>query len=245
MGTWDTGIFDNDDALDFVGEIVDDLQGRVASWFEQEEPDIVEGEGLVPPIIYIMHLLSSNCGAAPPKSDLISKWKTRYLKVFDEQIEDLEAEEGFIGSRRETISRTFKQLETISKSFWDGGSKGGGSSGASAVQSKSAGNEDDGEDDENDNDEDDDDETDVVQMKTAPAAASPTSAEKRRFEFIDDKSRKYWEVQLHGKGFTVVYGRIGTAGQTQTKDFPTEEKAQKEYEKLVDEKLKKGYEEIE
>ena len=39
----------------------------------------------------------------------------------------------------------------------------------------------------------------------------------------------------------MTYGRIGTAGQTQTKDFADDAAAQKSYDKLVAEKLKKGY----
>src|SRR5439155_409904 len=44
-----------------------------------------------------------------------------------------------------------------------------------------------------------------------------------------------------GKDHTVQFGRVGTAGQTQTKEFATEAEAQKAYEKLVAEKLRKGY----
>jgi predicted DNA-binding WGR domain protein len=39
------------------------------------------------------------------------------------------------------------------------------------------------------------------------------------------------------------YGKIGTAGQQTLKDFDSDEKANKEYDKLVAEKTKKGYEE--
>jgi predicted DNA-binding WGR domain protein len=41
----------------------------------------------------------------------------------------------------------------------------------------------------------------------------------RRFKFRDDKSAKFWSIDLQGKSFTVRFGKIGTAGQTQTKDF--------------------------
>ncbi len=37
------------------------------------------------------------------------------------------------------------------------------------------------------------------------------------------------------------FGRIGTAGQTQTKDFASPEAAQVEHNKLIAEKLRKGY----
>lgn len=65
----------------------------------------------------------------------------------------------------------------------------------------------------------------------------------RTFKFADDKSYKFWKIELTGKGYTVNFGRIGTKGQTQTKEFATEEEARKAYEKLIAEKVSKGYEE--
>lgn len=63
----------------------------------------------------------------------------------------------------------------------------------------------------------------------------------RTFEFSDAKSHKFWTVDIQGTSFTVTYGKIGTAGQSQTKSFPTPEKAQAEADKLVREKTGKGY----
>jgi predicted DNA-binding WGR domain protein len=66
----------------------------------------------------------------------------------------------------------------------------------------------------------------------------------RRFEFSDGSSNKFWEIELDGKAFTVRYGRMGTNGQTQEKSFPTPEKAQAEHDKLIREKVGKGYAEV-
>src|SRR5262245_4724782 len=63
----------------------------------------------------------------------------------------------------------------------------------------------------------------------------------RAFEFNDGKSRKFWNIELSGSEFTVTYGRIGAKGQTQTKSFADEAKAQAAHDKLVAEKLGKGY----
>jgi predicted DNA-binding WGR domain protein len=63
----------------------------------------------------------------------------------------------------------------------------------------------------------------------------------RHFEFSEGSSNKFWEISLDGSSFTVQFGRIGTSGQTQTKSFDSPEKAQREHDKLVAEKLKKGY----
>ncbi|HEY7423025.1 MAG TPA: WGR domain-containing protein [Gemmataceae bacterium] len=63
----------------------------------------------------------------------------------------------------------------------------------------------------------------------------------RTFTFSDVKSHKFWNIELQGDSFTVTYGRQGTAGQTQTKKFASAAAAQKEHDKLIKEKLAKGY----
>jgi predicted DNA-binding WGR domain protein len=65
----------------------------------------------------------------------------------------------------------------------------------------------------------------------------------RRFEFVGGISAKFWEVQQSGSVVTIRFGRIGTNGQTQTKDFPSEAAAVAHREKLIAEKVKKGYSE--
>lgn len=62
----------------------------------------------------------------------------------------------------------------------------------------------------------------------------------RRFE-VDEK---FWAIKLDGASHTVRFGKIGTSGQEKTKDFDDEEAAKKDYDKLVLEKTKKGYEEV-
>ncbi|MBE8365225.1 WGR domain-containing protein [Leptospira borgpetersenii] len=64
---------------------------------------------------------------------------------------------------------------------------------------------------------------------------------KHHLTYKDDSSDKFWNIEVSGKSFTVTYGKTGTNGQTQTKDFDSEEKCLKEAKKLLSEKLKKGY----
>jgi DNA ligase-1 len=80
----------------------------------------------------------------------------------------------------------------------------------------------------------------------APSSVSPRSDQKGvnhmpRYELSDGSSNKFWEIRLDGTSFTTTFGRIGTEGQSSTKEWDSEEKAQKEYDKLVAEKTKKGY----
>jgi uncharacterized protein (TIGR02996 family) len=61
------------------------------------------------------------------------------------------------------------------------------------------------------------------------------------FQYSDAKSHKFWNIEVSGTSLTVTYGKVGTPGQTQTKTFASAEKAQAEADKLIREKLKKGY----
>ena len=109
-----------------------------------------------------------------------------------------------------------------------------------------------------DDDDDDEDEAPAPKKKAAaapakkaaPAKAAPAKPAKgggtttpRYFEFSEGSSNKFWEVWTVGTELRTKYGRIGAAGSTTVKDFGTAEKVQKEYDKIVAEKTKKGYEE--
>jgi cell wall assembly regulator SMI1/predicted DNA-binding WGR domain protein len=66
----------------------------------------------------------------------------------------------------------------------------------------------------------------------------------RRFEFREGSSNKFWEVAVSGSTLAVRFGRVGTNGQEKSKKFATAALAQNEQEKLVSEKLTKGYKEV-
>jgi uncharacterized protein (TIGR02996 family) len=63
----------------------------------------------------------------------------------------------------------------------------------------------------------------------------------RTFVFSEGKSNKFWNIDLQGARFTVTFGKVGARGQAQTKDFPDEIKAREAHDKLIAEKLAKGY----
>jgi len=65
----------------------------------------------------------------------------------------------------------------------------------------------------------------------------------RYFEFKDKESSKFWEISLSGKKVTVHYGKIGTAGQNIVKELSTPAEASTHSEKIIGEKIKKGYKE--
>lgn len=75
----------------------------------------------------------------------------------------------------------------------------------------------------------------------AGTATSPGTA--RRFELVEGTSRKFWEIARHGCAVTVRYGRIGSDGQTRTKELASEQVALDHVEGLIAEKVGKGYRE--
>jgi predicted DNA-binding WGR domain protein len=72
----------------------------------------------------------------------------------------------------------------------------------------------------------------------------PTTTEDSRsyrFELKDDASSKYWEIIREGNSFTTRHGRIGSAGQSQSKNWPNQAACRRESIKLIREKMRKGY----
>jgi len=63
----------------------------------------------------------------------------------------------------------------------------------------------------------------------------------RRFEFSEGASNKFWEIERDGSDLVIRWGRIGTQGQSQTKNFADAAKATSALDKLVSEKTGKGY----
>lgn len=71
-----------------------------------------------------------------------------------------------------------------------------------------------------------------------------TSTKKRRFEFIERNSSKFWEIEVSGTEVHIQFGRIGTAGQAVAKSFADQTAATRHAEKVIREKIGKGYTEV-
>jgi predicted DNA-binding WGR domain protein len=85
--------------------------------------------------------------------------------------------------------------------------------------------------------------TDAQRPLAAPMLVPAPPGGKRRFEFREGSSSKFWEIEVTGTDHTVWFGRIGTSGQSQTKSFSSEIAAQKDADRLIAEKQRKGYRE--
>jgi len=66
----------------------------------------------------------------------------------------------------------------------------------------------------------------------------------RSFEYIAGTSAKFWEISVNDLDCTVRFGKIGTHGQSLTKTFFDSGATLRHAEKLITEKLGKGYVEL-
>jgi predicted DNA-binding WGR domain protein len=66
---------------------------------------------------------------------------------------------------------------------------------------------------------------------------------KKHLRYIDGNSDKFWQIEVAGLEYTVTYGKNGTSGVSQAKSFSTNEECLKMAEKIMAEKVKKGYSE--
>jgi predicted DNA-binding WGR domain protein len=67
---------------------------------------------------------------------------------------------------------------------------------------------------------------------------------RRQFELSEGKSHKCWSIETSGTSFTVRYGRIGTEGKTLSKSFAAVAVMRAAADKIIGEKLDKGYLEV-
>ncbi|WP_444995843.1 WGR domain-containing protein [Aliikangiella sp. IMCC44359] len=67
---------------------------------------------------------------------------------------------------------------------------------------------------------------------------------KTYLEYNDEKSAKFWQIEVKEDFYVITYGKIGTNGSHTTKYFDSNESTEKDAIKLIQSKKKKGYKEI-
>ena len=77
-------------------------------------------------------------------------------------------------------------------------------------------------------------------LKCSPDA-KPSVVEGRRFECTEGGAHKFWEIAVSGTGHSVTFGKVGSTGQKKLKEFSTEAAALADAQRLIAEKLRKGY----
>lgn len=87
------------------------------------------------------------------------------------------------------------------------------------------------------------DQTEVKDETVEKTAGTTDATNSRYFEFAEGNSSKFWEITQTDNRHIVRFGRIGTSGQTRSKTFDDAQAARRDVERLIREKVKKGYRE--
>ena len=65
----------------------------------------------------------------------------------------------------------------------------------------------------------------LTALGTGNIRETQMAMKKQRYEFISEKSLKFWEVQVDGALMTTAHGRIGKTGQSTRKEFSDTQEA--------------------
>ncbi|MER5641258.1 DUF4259 domain-containing protein [Kitasatospora sp. NPDC002227] len=115
MGTWGSGNFESDTALDHLSTVVDRLVTEIAEAMAGDpvelEPDEYWGVA-VPCNLELLHALAraGYGGADLPKAQVVKGWQRTFMAVWERTIDGLEPSPGFKEERRAVLNRTFDQL---------------------------------------------------------------------------------------------------------------------------------------
>ncbi|MGY0465699.1 DUF4259 domain-containing protein [Kitasatospora sp. cg17-2] len=115
MGTWGSGNFESDTALDHLSAVVGRLVEEVAEAMAGDpvglEPDEYWGVA-VPCQLELLHVLarSGHASGELPEAEVVEGWKETFMAVWERTIDGLEPKPEYKKQRREVLIRTFDQL---------------------------------------------------------------------------------------------------------------------------------------
>jgi predicted DNA-binding WGR domain protein len=79
------------------------------------------------------------------------------------------------------------------------------------------------------------------QESSTSSSTVPDHRDRHYLECVEGGSKRFWEIIIDGSRHTVRFGRIGSDGQSRTKSFADYTAARSDAERLIREKLAKGY----
>lgn len=122
VGTWGPGNFDDDTVADGLSAITDDLIAKIAEVFADEDDDTELqpdewGGSMVPAWLEILTDIASagRVGATFPSRSTLEGWRDRYVRVWDEYIDELDPDEDYRIDRRQVIVSTFERAVSLAR----------------------------------------------------------------------------------------------------------------------------------
>lgn len=114
MGTWDAGPFNNDAAMDFVGELFASLMEPLNQFMES--PEIDETFDAAFASIAVMNELMTRTAGRPWRGDQVLQpgpIVTEMVKCFDEQIEGMDPDSEFEIQHRAALVAELDRFQSL------------------------------------------------------------------------------------------------------------------------------------
>ncbi|HKI34164.1 MAG TPA: DUF4259 domain-containing protein [Gemmataceae bacterium] len=112
MGTWGAGNFSDDNALDWLGSLVDELVADIDKGMAR--PEAICGHWLAAQI-EVLALLCEQLNAVPPTPQEVTAWRKTYLQTWEAEIDDYDPDPEYKAKRREVIDSTFARLAAVAE----------------------------------------------------------------------------------------------------------------------------------
>lgn len=117
MAKLGTGNFDNAGSQETRDNLVSEITDGIQTCLTYNSDVSEGGEQEFMPLVQILAVLCEQCSAQPPEPDVVTKWRTSYLDVFDAQAGDEFDDKSFVKQRRKVIDDTFRKLQDLAEKY--------------------------------------------------------------------------------------------------------------------------------
>ena len=115
MGTWAIGVYGNDQASDWMCDLMESLSTQIRN--EIDNFDSSSGESLLAAIDTIATLCASTHVAAP-KSAEVQKWHESYVRCWRSYFPELDPVPDYLKGQADVIDDVFSRLSASATAFW-------------------------------------------------------------------------------------------------------------------------------
>jgi hypothetical protein len=118
MGTWGSGPFSNDDALDWLAaNVTEPIIAEIDGFAAMTDPALEIDLPIAYAALGTLNILQK-ANVVPPKEEQINRWKEAFSHCYDEQIDAVAgAETPFSKEWRKAIEEEFDKLSQWSRGF--------------------------------------------------------------------------------------------------------------------------------
>ena len=120
MGTWGSGIYDNDSTLDYIEGIIKNLCNSIEDMLRYDY--ILLHAGMTQSYLFMCHidLLEAICSrddlyTSLPDTAEIKRWKAKYMEVWEFTIDECEPTKDYQSERAEVLKKSFDRLIALSR----------------------------------------------------------------------------------------------------------------------------------